>query len=107
MDTYILLTASGRWSKGRDERHASRLICCSKANNNIIKKKLVLVSSYKTCFNINSKCIRIKYKYHYFNRNVRVIRREKQRRRWAALNKHQHACVRLGMQCMQDLMLCV
>jgi hypothetical protein len=33
--------------------------------------------------------------------------REKQTRRWAALSKHQHACVRLGMQCMQDLMLCV
>jgi hypothetical protein len=26
------------------------------------------VSSYKTCFNINSNFIRIKYKYHYFDR---------------------------------------
>ena len=42
-------------------------------HNNIIKKNLVLVSSYKNCFNINSNFIRIKYKYHYFNRNVRVI----------------------------------
>ena len=39
----------------------------------IIKINLVLVSSYKTCFNINSNFIRIKYKYHYFNRNVNVI----------------------------------
>ena len=31
------------------------------------------MSSYKTCFNINSDFIRIKYEYHYFNRNVRVI----------------------------------
>ena len=41
-------------------------------HSNIINYS-VLVSSYKTCFNINSKFIRIKYKYHYFNRNVRVI----------------------------------
>ena len=31
------------------------------------------MSSYKTCFNINSNFIRKKYKYHYFKRNVRVI----------------------------------
>jgi hypothetical protein len=31
------------------------------------------MSSYKTCFNINCNFIRTKYKYHYFNRNVRVI----------------------------------
>jgi hypothetical protein len=31
------------------------------------------VSSYKTCFNINSNFIRIKYEYHYFNRIVGVI----------------------------------
>ena len=37
------------------------------------KENLVLVSSYKTCFNINSNFIWIKYKYHYFNWNVRVI----------------------------------
>jgi hypothetical protein len=37
-------------------------------HNNIIK-----ASSYKTCFNINNNLIRIKYTYHYFNRNVRVI----------------------------------
>ncbi len=36
-----------------------------------MKKKIVLVSSYKTCFNIYSNFIRIKYKYHYFNGNVR------------------------------------
>ena len=46
------------------------ILLCS--DNNIIKN-LVLVSSYKTCFNINSNFIRIKYKYHYFNRNVRII----------------------------------
>jgi hypothetical protein len=31
------------------------------------------MSSYKTCFNINSNFIRIKYENHYFNRNVIVI----------------------------------
>ncbi len=31
------------------------------------------MSSYKTIGNINSNFIRIKYEYHYFNRNVRVI----------------------------------
>ena len=41
-------------------------------HNNIIKKNLVLVSSYKNCFNINSNFIRIKYKYHYFNRNCPI-----------------------------------
>ena len=33
--------------------------------------------------------------------------RKKQTRRWAALSEHQHARVRLGMQCMHALMLCV
>jgi hypothetical protein len=38
-----------------------------------IYKTCFLVSIYKTCFDINSNLIRIKYKCHYFNRNVRVI----------------------------------
>ena len=33
--------------------------------------------------------------------------REKQTRRRAALSEHQHASVRLGMYCMNALMLCV
>ena len=33
--------------------------------------------------------------------------REKQTRRFAALSEHQHASTRLGMQCMNALMLCV
>ena len=33
------------------------------------------MSSYKTCFNINNNFIRIKYKYHYFNRDVAIVRK--------------------------------
>jgi len=33
--------------------------------------------------------------------------REKQTKRFAALSEHQHASVRLGMPCMNALMLCV
>ena len=33
--------------------------------------------------------------------------RDKQTRRWAALSEHQHARVRLCMQCMNALILCV
>jgi hypothetical protein len=33
--------------------------------------------------------------------------REKQTKRFAALSEHQHASTRLGVQCMNALMLCV
>ena len=55
-------------SKSLRQKHV--ILLCS--NNNTTKTNLVLVSGYKTCFNINSNFIRIKYKYHYFNRNCPI-----------------------------------